>query len=172
MDLEHFQDVDWNDPNTFLSTLRGVSEHWIMSSLVDVAHYLLAQGVAGRLAPMLEQERQRLHDLEQVRQRKLSEWEAAQGRIEAAKVEMAQLPHPATSEQEQAVRQKMSQTSQEAALLATELAKLDEPLKQQSDKVRGMSAVLDRLLATSLPKLGAQLGLAEFLASVSDDLSE
>ena len=67
------------------------------------------------------------------------------------------------------MRQKISQASQEAALLATELTRFDEPLKQQRDKVRGMGVVLDRLLAATLPELGEHLGLAEFLASISDE---
>lgn len=169
MDLQHFRDVDWNAPERFLATLRGVSEHWIMVALVDVAYYLMAQGVAGRLAPMLEQERRHLHDLEQRQKQKMSEWEAARGRIEVAKAELAQLPQPATSEQEGPVRQKMGLASQEAALLATELTRLDELLKRQRDKVRGMGVVMDRLLASTMPELGEQMGLTEFLASVSHD---
>ena len=169
MDLQHFQDVDWNAPDNFLATLRGVSKHWIMSALMDVAYYLMAQGVTGRLAPILKQERRYLQGLEQRQKQKQSEWEAAVGRIEVAKAELAQPPQPATFEQEQAVRQKISQASQEAALLATELTRFDEPLKQQRDKVRGMGVVLDRLLAATLPELGEHLELAEFLASISDE---
>lgn len=169
MDLQNFRDVDWDAPEGFLATLRGVSKHWIMSSLMDIAYYLMAQGVAGRLAPMLEQERQYLHNLEEQQKQKLSRLEAAQGQIETVKGKLARLPQPATPEQEQMVRQKLSQASQEAARLATELARLDETLAQQHNKVRGMSTVLDRLLATSLPELGGQLGLAEFLASLGDD---
>jgi len=118
MDLQHFRGVDWNAPDSFLTTLRGVSEHWIMATLVDVAYYVIAQDVAGRLAPMLDQERQHLDDLEQQHEQKLSEWEAARERIEAAKAEMARLPQPVTAEQEQPVLQKVGRASQEAALLA------------------------------------------------------
>lgn len=53
MDLQHFRGVDWNAPDSFLTTLRGVSEHWMMATLVDAAYYVMAQDVAGRLAPTL-----------------------------------------------------------------------------------------------------------------------
>ena len=163
--------MDWNAPDSFLAALRGVSEHWIRVTLVDVAYYVMAQDVAGRLAPLLEQERRHLYDLEQQKAQKVSKWQIAQERLEAAKAELAQLPDPATFEQEQPVLKKIGQASQEAAVLAAELTRLDESLNKQREKVCGMAQVRDGLLAAKMPELGDMLGLNEFLTSARDDAS-